>query len=74
MKNKGNHRHRIALIAYISAFVALLSCIIILMFNHRQMSECALVGFEIAELTCYTYNSNIKSFVLYEKRQTINEI
>lgn len=55
MENKRSLGLRIAIIAYISSFVILLSCIIILMFNHRDMSEYALVGFEIVELTCYVY-------------------
>ena len=55
MENKRSLGLRIALIAYISLFMILLSCIIILMFNHRDMSEYALVGFEIVELTCYVY-------------------
>lgn len=69
MKNKGNRKHRIALIAYISAFVVLLSCIIILMFNHRDMSECTLVGFEIVELACYTYilTSNLLYYLKSDK-------
>ena len=55
MENKRSLGLRIALIAYISSFMILLNCVIILMFNHRDMSEYALVGFEIVELACYVY-------------------
>lgn len=55
MENKRSLGLRIALIAYISSFMILFSCIIILMFNHNVMSERTLVGFEIIELTCYVY-------------------
>ena len=69
MKNKRNLKFRIANIAYISSFVILLSCIIILMFNHRDMSECTLVGFEIVELACYTYilTSNLLYYLKSDK-------
>lgn len=69
MKNKRKFGLRVAVIAYISAFVILLSSIIILMFNHRDMSEYALVGFEIVELTCYTYilTSNLLFYLKNDK-------
>lgn len=68
-KNTKRLGFRIALIAYISSFVILLSCIIILMFNHRDMSEYALVGFEIVELTCYVYilTSNLLFYLKSDK-------
>lgn len=69
MKNKRKLGLRVAVIAYISAFVILLSSIIILMFNHNEMSEYALVGFEIVELTCYTYilTSNLLFYLKSDK-------
>ena len=69
MKNRKNLGFRIALIVYISAFVVLLSSIIILMFNHNVIPECTLVGFEIVELSCYTYilTSNLLYYLKNDK-------
>ena len=69
MKNRRSLGLRIALIAYISSFVVLISSIIILMFNHNTMSERTLVGFEIIELTCYVYivTSNLLYYLKNDK-------
>lgn len=69
MKNKRKFGIRIAVIAYISSFVVLISSIIILMFNHNIMSERTLVGFEIVELACYVYivTSNLLYYLNNDK-------
>ena len=69
MENKRSLGLRIALIAYISSFIVLISSIIILMFNHSVMSECTLVRFEIVELACYVYivTSNLLYYLKNDK-------